>query len=144
MGSGARQSCGRATVTVAFGDAEGTIGGQAQDTILLDMIPPWGEVVVMAGEGTRTQGPQRRLVIFAQDEGSAVDAMRLGSQSNLDAVVWETYKGFYDWNFAASATVYTQFRDRAGSVSPIYLTTLQDEKAIWLIDLPLVARSRNQ
>lgn len=97
-----------------YTDAGGRRSPMFSAEVVLDQIAPeGGAVAVDAGKGTH------RLLVQAQDALSGVAEMRIGDTPDLRQVAWLPYARevlVQDLN----DSMYIQFRDVAGNVSPIY------------------------
>ena len=114
---------GDGTKTVYFEtkDNAGLVSETYSDTITLDTTPPTGSVTI-AGNATYTTLLSVTLTLLAQDVTSTVAQMRF-SHDNVTWTPWGAYANSKAWTLIAGdsiKTVYAQFMDNAGLVSPSY------------------------
>lgn len=119
------------TLYVRFRDAAGNISEMTSASFALDTEGPLGGL----GFGDSVGGPMRTgstLFLGAEDNLTAVAAMRISEQADFSDAVWEPYNTTVPWSFArrdaGEGQVYAQYRDLAGNVSEVYYTP-------YLIDL---------
>lgn len=124
-------------VYVRFRDVHSTISPTYQDDVLLDVVPPTGEVQVIPDSNMSVASPSIQLRLKATDDLSGVGAMRLSSQADFANASWIPFASSATWNTTSGSSVYVQFRDHAGNVSQIYTAFLAGQKVIWL---PIVRR----
>ncbi len=119
-----------------FQDERGGEYGPYFDDIIYDPNYPRGSAQITNSPTLST----RQLSLFAWDDSSGVDAMRLGTWETVTKSVGlpDTRTAVYT-AAAASPVVYAQFRDRAGNLSPIYGTDGSDSSMRYTY-LPLVLR----
>ncbi|MFL5804443.1 MAG: hypothetical protein ACJ8CR_22205 [Roseiflexaceae bacterium] len=116
-------------VYVRFRDVDGNVSSLYLDDIILDLDPPHGEVSI-AGQGAL-------LELAAADDLSGVAGMRVSARPDFDGASWEPFSSSRSWDFGAGPTVYVQFRDAAGNLSPTYPASLAGTSTVFL---PLVLR----
>jgi len=95
------------------------------DTIILDTIPPSGFISINEG-ATYTTATTVTLTLSAIDVTSGVAEMRF-SNDNITWTPWEAYSTSKMWALITgdgTKTVYVQYRDNAGLVSPTYKATI--------------------
>jgi uncharacterized protein YjiK len=112
---------GSKTVYVQYRDRAGNISSSYSDSIILDTAAPTGSILVDGG-AAYAASTSVDLMLLASDGTSGVDEMRL-SNSGTSWSGWEAYAGSRAWTLPlgdGSKTVYVQYRDRAGNVSPSY------------------------
>lgn len=91
------------------------------DSIILDAVPPQGQVLLISWPGGHWQ-----LALSADDDCSGVAEMRWSTEPDLSAAGWQPYQPSYDLpqemgNAGADPpVVYVQYRDSAGNESPVY------------------------
>jgi len=122
------------TVYAWFRDAESTVYGPYLDDITYDPDPPVGGVQVLGGgEITVT------LWLYAYDDLSGVDVMRVSDTVTLTLVPWQPYAQILPW-VLHEPVVYAQYRDRAGNESVVY-SSEEGGGVLYRIYLPLVMRN---
>ena len=88
--------------------------------IFLDTNPPTGTIAINNGD-QYTNSNLVTLTLSAADNGGSVTQMRF-SNDNSNWSTWEIYRTTrYDWTLPGadgSKTVFAQFRDEAGNISP--------------------------
>ncbi len=88
------------------------------------------ETAVMASAACPTC-PIFRLDLPAQDDLSGVGAVRLSSEPSFSGAQWELYTVKKLWPAPpAGGTVYVEYRDFAGNISPVYTATLPAAPAL--------------
>lgn len=116
---------GLKTVYAQFKDASGNVSDTITDSIILETEPPLGSIVVNSGAASTTT-LACTLALWATDAGMGVAAMRFSNDGGSWSS-WLPYAATADWTLAAgdgTKTVYTQFRDGAGRMSPSYTDTI--------------------
>jgi hypothetical protein len=126
-------------VYVRFGDASGNElpSSRSSDNIVLDISPPTGSVALGAAASSRSpegqpttdtitaQSPVRTVQLAASDtQSGAAMTMRLSNRSDFAGAIWKPFASSTTWDFTGGGTVYAQFRDGAGNVSPVYAQSL--------------------
>jgi hypothetical protein len=125
-------------VYIKYKDQSGTISSVYQDDIILDVLPPTGQVSIMSHEGAQASaGSEVTLELSADDDVSGVSRMRVSNQANLDDATWQPYASTLAWDMGASNAVYVQFRDYAGNISQAYMATRNGKQTVFL---PFVMR----
>jgi NHL repeat len=117
-------------VYARFRDVDGNVS-TASDDIILDVDPPTGHVDVAATDGGAL------LELSATDDLSGVSGMRVSARLDFSDASWEPFASSRAWDFAANPTVFVQFRDAAGNLSPAYPASLSGTSTLFL---PLVLR----
>lgn len=115
---------GLKTVYVQVRDNAGNVGS-FQDSIVLDTGAPSGSVVINSGAQYAT-APRVQLSLSATDSLSGVSQMRFSNDGSTWSA-WEAYATSRAWDLSSgdgTKTVYVQFRDRAGNVSPVATDTI--------------------
>ncbi|MFC1745608.1 hypothetical protein ACFL35_16575 [Candidatus Riflebacteria bacterium] len=107
---------GTKTVYVRYSDKAGNISSSFKDTIILDLEPPTGKVVINNGD-TYTDDREVQLYITCSDP-SGVQSMQFSNDgSNYSA--FEPYNLKKTWDVTSGdgdKTVYVRFRDNLGNV----------------------------
>jgi len=113
---------GTKTVYAQFKDKSG-LTSEISDTILLDTIPPTGSIKINNGESNTTSTSV--AITPTADDANGVAQMRLKNEGE-DWNDWEevTTKTWTLTSKFGAKTVFAQFKDTAGSVSPIYNATI--------------------
>jgi N-acetylneuraminic acid mutarotase len=111
-------------VFVRFGDANNNVitGSLVSDSIFLDSVPPTGSLTISSA--TSIQAPVRQLSLTASDDLSGLNGMRISNRADFAGAAWQTYATSVSWDFTGGGTVYGQFRDKAGNLSPVYSQSL--------------------
>lgn len=112
-----------------IGDTPYIIDANNQDRYPLmyqwpDTTPPTGSISI-AGGASYTNSLSVTLTLFAED-ASGVTKMRF-SHDNITWTPWETYFTSKTWVLTTgdgTKTVYVQYRDKAGLISPSYQDTI--------------------
>jgi hypothetical protein len=113
-------------VYVRFKDQNGIVTSTYQDDIILDVLPPQGQVSILPpGSVPSLAGAAVTLRLNAADDVSGVAGMRLSNQPNFAGASWEPYASTRPWNLASGTSVYVQFRDYAGNISQTYVASQQ-------------------
>jgi len=120
------------TVYVKFVDNVGNISGVCADTIIIDMVPPAGSVVINNND-TYTPSNTVTLTLTATDLMSPVDTMVLSNYVNFSVATTYTipdnsltYNSTTVWVLRlpvpldGTKTVYVRYYDRAGNVALPY------------------------
>ena len=121
---------GAKTVYAQFKDVAGNISSTYSDGIMLgaaDATPPTGSILV-AGGAASTNNPAVALTLSATDNpggsGMSGGQMRFSNSSaTIGSATWVTYATTASWTLTAgdgAKTVYVQYRDVVGNVSPTY------------------------
>ncbi len=132
------------TVYARFKDSAGNISEPSQITFLVDRQSPNGAVWIER-HTLRPEERQITLDLYAQDDlvdegtgtvlipGSGLEGMRLSDQPDLANAAWQPYQESLAWpvelDDKLEGTVYAQFRDQAGNVSPVYSDRYQVDLA---------------
>lgn len=119
------QGDGPKTVYYQIKDKAGLISEIYSDTIVLDSTPPIGSIVI-AGNVTYTNSPSVILTLYADDKTSGIAYMRF-SQDGSTWTNWEPYAASKVWTLIlgdGTKTVYVQYMDNAGLISPSYQDTI--------------------
>jgi hypothetical protein len=131
-------------VRAQFRDNAGNSSATAQDTIVLDTMPPTGSITIDGGAAT-TGSASVTLTLAASDAGGS--GLKEMSFSNDGTVwsSWEPYATTKAWVLAGGAgskTVRVRFRDNAGNSSATAQDTIAFEPAQLQHDvfIPLIAR----
>ncbi len=117
---------GTKIVYFRFKDSNGTESAAHGDSILLDTTGPTGSIVI-AGGAAATNTPFVGLTLSATDNIGAVAQMRF-SNNGATWSAWQAYATAEVWTLSAGdgiKTVYVQFKDTAGNVSPAYTDTIR-------------------
>jgi hypothetical protein len=109
---------GTKTVHARLRDIYGLVSNSAQDTIILDTVPPKGTIDI------RTSGPVQidpvvNLSLSANDV-NGINGMQLSNTGSFDGVDWVPFTPSLRWTLSPGVgvrTVYARFRDSAGLVS---------------------------
>ncbi len=116
---------GTKTVYVQYSDIAGNISGSFSDSIILDTIPPSGTILINGG-AAYSNSTIVTLTLSASDAGSGVDQMRF-SNDNVTWSDWEAYGTTKSWIMISgdgTKTVYVQFKDLVGFISPSFSDTI--------------------
>ncbi len=117
---------GTKTVYVQYSDIAGNISGSFSDSIILDTIPPSGTILINGGVRPITNSTIVTLTLSASDAGSGVDQMRF-SNDNVTWSDWEAYGTTKSWTMISgdgTKTVYVQYKDLVGFISPSFSDTI--------------------
>ncbi|HEY63902.1 MAG TPA: CAP domain-containing protein [Caldilineae bacterium] len=112
---------GRVTVYAQIKTADGWESPIFSDTIIVDLSPPIGEVIIREREPGRL-----RLLTIAHDRISGVSEMQVGTDPQLRDATWQPYASTVTLSLGGDVganqplEVYARFRDRAGNLSDIY------------------------
>ncbi len=110
---------GPLALTACVKDNAGLVGA-AEDTVLLDRVPPTASLLINGTTGGYTNNPNVTLTITADDATSGVDAIRIANQQDMTGVTWQAYSSTRSWTIPTSGpnpkTVWLEVRDRAGLV----------------------------
>jgi sugar lactone lactonase YvrE len=118
-------------VYIRFRDVDGNVSSMYLDDIILDVNPPGGHAqIANTGQGIQ-------LSLTATDDVSGVEGMRLSAQPDFAGASWEPFESSRTWDFGANPSVYVQFRDYAGNLSPTYVAALAGSQTVFL---PIVMR----
>jgi hypothetical protein len=112
---------GTKLVYVQFKDNIGLISQSYSDDIILDTTPPSDSITIAQGSAF-TNTTSVMLTLSAADAISGVAEMRF-SNDNVTWSDWETYATSKSWTLTigdGTKTVYVQYRDQAGLISPSY------------------------
>lgn len=112
---------GSKTVYAQFRNNAGMISATYEDSIALDTLPPVGSIQIDNGSPA-TSATTVSLSLSASDAGSGVVDMRLMNEG-ASWTGWETYKESKIWTLSpgnGTKTVYVQYRDGLGRISPSY------------------------
>lgn len=113
-------------VYVRFRDVDGTVSSVYLDDIILDVKPPHGDAqLISTNQGTL-------LALTATDDLSGIEAMRVSTASDFANASWEQFELSRPWDASEHSTVYVQFRDYAGNVSPTYTAAQPIRQIVWL------------
>ena len=110
------------TVYVKFEDNAGNESPVYSDVITLDTQPPSGSILVNSGD-SETSTQNVTLTLSATDATSGLSQMLVCNNSSFTGCVWESYVTAKSWILTdgnGSKTVYAEFKDVAGNVSPLY------------------------
>ena len=114
---------GTRTVYVRMRDAAGNVSEPISFAFLVDTTPPNGGIVLR----DQIVGPNMdTLTVYfaAEDIHSAVTEMRVSTDPFFGATVWRSYTSTLEmpayFPAEGSLTLYVQYRDRVGNLSPIY------------------------
>ena len=114
---------GEQSVYVRFRDYAMNVSGTGEADFILDREGPTGSMGLsrhVMGRAAMTT----TLVLTATDAVSGVADVRVGADPELDGAIWLPYPSTPVWladlEGPASVTLYAQFRDWSGNVSPIY------------------------
>jgi hypothetical protein len=110
-------------VYVRFKGLDGGISSTHQDDIILDPVAPTGSVAIAGSSGVQSMSATTRLRLSATDGESGVKSMRLSNDTDFLGSLWQPYATEAAWDLNGGRTVYAQFRDHAGNVSPTYSAT---------------------
>ena len=113
------------TVYYQIKDNSGLISDTYSDTIILDVTPPSG-FIIMENNATYTNTTSVTLILSATDAISGVIQMRF-SHDNITWSSWEPYSTSGTWVLTmgdGTKTVYVQFKDGAGLISHSYFDTV--------------------
>ncbi|MFZ5996395.1 MAG: CARDB domain-containing protein [Nitrospirota bacterium] len=117
---------GTQTVYVQFRDGATNSSDVYSDSIFYDATPPTGSMMVNGG-AAYAKSPDVLLALTCSDgAGSGCADMRF-SNDNVTWSDWESYAAVKSWTIASGdgrKTVYSQFRDGAGHLSPVYSVSL--------------------
>jgi len=116
---------GTKTVYYQIKDNAGLVSETYSDTIILDTAPPTGSITINSG-ATCTTSTSVTLTLSATDAGSGVAQMRF-SHNNVTWTLWEAYSTSKAWTLTTddgTKTVYVQYRDNTGLISPPYQDTI--------------------
>lgn len=119
---------GQKTVYVRFRDSAGNISQPTSADFALDRQAPLGGMAM----AQRVIGPETlttTVYLGAQDEVSGVAAMRVSPDPAFTDMVWRPYVTELAWLIDPPAgdqfTLYVQYRDEVGNLSPVYSDTAQ-------------------
>jgi hypothetical protein len=119
---------GQKTVQARTRDEDGNVSSTAQASVVLDLTPPTGSIVIQASTagGQSTDSPVRALTLSAFDNVSPASRiqMRLANRADLAGSAWQSLASQVTWDFTGGGTVYVQFRDEAGNVSTLLSRSL--------------------
>ena len=117
---------GAKTVYVRFRDSAGNISAPANTNFALDRQAPLGGIAL----DRRIVGPDTittTVYLGAQDDVSGVADMRVSSDSAFTGAVWRAYATDLTWLLDTGSgnqtTLYVQYRDQVGNLSPVYSDT---------------------
>lgn len=117
---------GAKTVYVRFRDSAGNISAAANTNFALDRQAPLGGIAL----DRRIVGPDTittTVYLGAQDDVSGVADMRVSSDSAFTGAVWRAYATDLTWLLDTGSgnqtTLYVQYRDQVGNLSPVYSDT---------------------
>jgi hypothetical protein len=116
---------GAKTVYVEYRDQAGNVSAPGDDMIVLDTVAPVGTIVIDGGE-LYAGITEVELTLSADDETSGISQMRF-SDDDATWTAWEPYETIKPWTLPAGdgvKTVYVQYADLAGNVSPTYNDTI--------------------
>ncbi len=108
-------------VYVQFKNNAGAISSTYEDSIVLDTLPPTGSIQIGDGSAS-TNTTAVNLTLFANDAGSGVADMRVKNEG-LSWTAWEPFATNKAWTLPpgeGTKTVYVQYRDHMGRISPDY------------------------
>lgn len=130
---------GARTVYYQIKDNAGLISEAYSDTIILDIAPPTGSIIIN-GDATYTTTTTVTLTLSATDSTSGISKMRF-SNDNITYTEWQAYTTSNPWtlqNGDGEKTVYVQFQDKAGLTSTyidiIVLDTTQPTGSITIAE----------
>jgi murein DD-endopeptidase MepM/ murein hydrolase activator NlpD len=114
---------GGKTIYVRMRDRAGNISSATASSFVVDSEPPQGGMAL----ADRVVGPNivtTTLYLGADDSQSGVTDVRVGELPDLSDAVWQGMTPLRSWPVSTTAlstvTVYAQFRDAVGNLSPIY------------------------
>ncbi len=102
----------------------------ADTATLVDTDAPTGTLIINGG-ALATTSPQVALSLAAQDVSGTVAQMRFANDGTWDA--WQPYAGTAGWSLTAGdelKTVFVQFKDVAGNVTPPITQTITLDSAV--------------
>jgi len=106
-------------------DNAGLISDTYSDTIILDITPPSGSIII-ENDAAYTNTTSVTLTLSTTDATPGVVQMRF-SNDNVTWTPWESYYTSKPWALTTSdgtKTVYVQFKDNAGWISQSYFDTI--------------------
>lgn len=118
---------GERRVRVQYRDLLGNTSGLFSDTILLDMTPPTGTIVINDGD-VWTNSTEVSLALTADDGGGAGVAEMRFSNDEVTWSPWVPFASTHIWNLTDEdglRSVYVQFRDAVQNTSISYVDTIQ-------------------
>lgn len=121
-----------------FRDANGEIYGPYFGQVVYDVTPPEGNVYLL-GSDEDTTPTVTALWVEAFDAGSGIDQMRLGYSAVLADAAWQPFQEFVDLPLQ-DGSLYFQFKDKAGNVSPIRQVDEGAAPYMRNLHLPLILR----
>ena len=113
---------GAKIVYTKFIDSVGNISSAVSDTILLDITPPSGSILIDSG-AISTSNTIVFLVLSVADTQTTVDTAVISNYSNFTPSNTYTYANTISWILISGSgmrTVYAKFIDSAGNVSQVY------------------------
>jgi hypothetical protein len=123
-------------VYLRFKDQNGLVSSTYQDDIILDVLPPQGQVSIEPLNNKHAvTGAGVTVLLSASDDVSGVAGMRLSNRPDFAGAAWEPYATTRAWNLGNNTSVYVQFRDYAGNISQTYVASQQTA-----IYLPMLSR----
>ncbi|MEW5705461.1 MAG: hypothetical protein AB1743_01465 [Actinomycetota bacterium] len=116
---------GTQTVYIQFKDGAGNESLVYKDSIILDTVGPTGSVLIEGGsECTRSRWVTLSISANDTEPASGVRFMRISNHSDFsDGTGWKIFSATKRWKLDSTegtTTVYIQFMDRAGNISPVY------------------------
>jgi len=114
------------TVYVRTRDQAGNTSAVVTDTLMVDTIPPLGEIYPLdkvVGSNTLSL----TMLLAGWDNISGVSDVRISTVESLENALWQPYAPEatvpISYTGVAQPLIYAQFRDAAGNVSAVYTTT---------------------